>query len=422
MNKRKNNIHISYLLIVLLYLASALPIFTAPPPSPDLHATGAAAISSLLSAAVRQGDVPGVVVLITAPDRVLYHQAFGKMDVARDLDMRKDSIFRIASMTKALTSTAVMMLIEEGKLSLDDEVRRYLPAFQNPQAIKSVDLTAGTYQTRPATRAITIRQLLTHTSGIGYTWSDPGLALVEKLTGRTSETDLPLIHEPGEKWTYGAGTKVLGDVVEKIAGLSLDTFLGNRIFRPLGMVDTAWNVPDDKHARVVTLHQRKEGRLIETPNPTQISSQVRGDGRLFSTATDYGRFLQMILHRGRLGTLQLLKPETVDEMSRNQTGKIKVRLQPIVKTDMSKPFPLGAGEDVWGLGFQLATPAKADPDMRRPGSMSWAGINNTFFWIDPKERIGAVVLMQFQPFYDEAAIRLLRNVEAQVYKHLQPTR
>jgi CubicO group peptidase (beta-lactamase class C family) len=405
-------------------LISALVLSTAiaaqGPAPPAVGWTGAGALSSTLTQAVSRGDVPGVVVLVVAPDRVLYHEAFGKMNVAQGIDMRKDAIFRIASMTKALTSTAVMMFVEEGRLKLDDEVSKYLPAFKNPQVISRLDLEAGTYDTRPATRPITIRQLLTHTSGIGYSWSDPGLALVERLTGRTSERDLPLVHDPGEKWTYGASTKVLGDVVENLSGQRIDACLESRIFRPLGMRDTGYSVAASEHARVVTLHQRKDGRLTESPNPATIAAEPRGDGRLFSTAADYGRFVRMILGHGQLGGVRLLKRDTVREMGRNQTGRITVRLQPVARTEYSKPYPLGAGEDVWGLGFQLAAPATPAPYSRRPGSMSWAGFNNTFFWIDPKAQVGVVVLMQLLPFYDDAAIGVLRSVERCVYQHLPP--
>jgi CubicO group peptidase (beta-lactamase class C family) len=160
-----------------------------------------------------------------------------------------------------------MMLVEEGKVGLDDEVSKNLPAFKSPQVISRLDPEAGIYEIRPATRPITIRQLLTHTSGIDYSWSDPGLAMIEKLTGRTSEADLPLVHEPGEKWTYGASTKVLGDVVETLSGQRLDTFFESRIFRPLKMYDTAWTVPQDQNDRVVTLHQRTNDRLTENPEP-----------------------------------------------------------------------------------------------------------------------------------------------------------
>ena len=386
--------------------------------APRLDAKGAGALSAFLAEAVSRGDVPGVVTLVVTPDRVLYHEAFGTMNAAQAVPMRKDAIFRIASMTKAVTSVAVMMLVEEGKLGLDDEVSKYLPAFKSREVLSRVDLAAGTYETRRATRPITIRQLLTHTSGIGYAWSDPGLALVQKLTGKSSEVDLPLVHEPGEKWTYGANTKVLGDVVATLSGQALDAFLESRIFGPLGMADTGHTVPEAKHNRVVTTHRKKDGRITETPNPKTLAAPVRGDGGLFSTAVDYGRFVQMILNGGQLGNVRLLKTETVREMGRNHTGNVKVRLQPVVNTEQSKPYPLGVGEDVWGLGFQLAAPAKPDPSLRRPGSMSWAGINNTFYWIDPEAQIGVIVLMQMLPFYDEAALSVLRGVESRVYPHL----
>lgn len=366
-------------------------------------------LSSFLSDAVSHGDVPGVVVLVTTPDRVIYHEAFGKMNVAQGVEMRKDAIFRIASMTKALTSACVMMLVEEGRLGLDDEVGKYLPAFRDKQVISRLDLAAGTYETRPARHAMTIRQLLTHTSGIGYSWSDPGLAMIEKLTGKTSTTELPLVHEPGEKWTYGAGPRVLGEVIEKIAGLGIEVFLKTRIFQPLGMPDTGYSIAAAKRERVVTQHQHKDGGITEIPNPETIAGPPRGDGGLLSTAADYSRFVQMMLNRGQLGSVRLLKPETVREMGVNHTGEVKVRLQPTSKPDFSKPFPLGAGADVWGLGFQVAT-------MQRPGSMSWAGIHNTFFRIDSKEELGIIILMQTLPFYNEAALRVLQGVETRVYE------
>jgi len=388
-------------------------------PRPSLGARGAKAMSSFLDEAVTRGDVPGVVVLVTGPDRVLYHEAFGSRDVAQHLPMQKDTIFRIASMTKALTSAAAMMLVEQGKLGLDDEVATYLPAFKNPQVIRRVDLVAGTWETRPATRPLTIRQLLTHTSGIGYVWSDPGLALIGKVTGSTSEVDLPLVHEPGAQWTYGASTKVLGDVIERISGESLEAFMQQHLFGPLGMQDTGWSVPAAEAARVATLHQRLHGRLVETPNPAVLSAAVRGDGRLFSTAADYARFIRLMLNEGRTGHAQLLKPETVREMRRNQTGDLKVRLQPTADAGYSRPFPAGVGEDVWGFGFQIAMPATPRPDMRRPGSMTWAGIDNTFFWIDPQSKVGVLVMMQLLPFYDESALRVLDGVESRVYQNLR---
>jgi len=401
--------------VVVAFLFAIIDIGAAAPPA--LNTEGGAALGTFLTAAIDRGDVPGAVVLVTGPDRVLYHEAFGRMSTAKALEMKKDTIFNIASMTKAVTSVGVMMLVEEGKLGLDDEVSKYLPQFKAPQVLSKVDVAAGTYETRPATRPITIRQLLTHTSGIGYSWSDPGLALVQKKTG-AADLDLPLVNEPGAQWTYGASTRVLGMVIEKISGLTIDKYLEARILGPLGMKDTTYAVPSSKTARVVSRNQRTDGKIVEIPNPDPIPPTIRGDGGLYSTAADYGRFVQMILNQGQLGGVRILKEQTVREMSRNQTGNVKVRLQPTAEPLRSKPYPLGAGEDVWGLGFQIAAPKSPNPSMRSPGSLSWAGINNTFYWIDPERQIGVIVLMQILPFYDDAAIRILQGVEERVYQHV----
>jgi len=401
--------------IVVAFLFGVINVLAAPPAA--LDSKGNTAISAFVKDAIARGDVPGAVILVTGPDRVLYHEAFGKMNDAKSVGMQKDAIFNIASMTKAVTSVGTMMLVEEGKLGLDDEVSKYLPAYKSRQVISKVDVAAGTYETRPATRPITIRQLLTHTSGIGYAWSDPGLALIQKKTG-TADLDLPLVNEPGAQWTYGASTRVLGEVIEKISGQRIDAYLETRILGPLGMRDTTYTVPSAKTPRVVTRHQRADGKIAEIPNPDPIPPTIRGDGGLYSTAPDYARFIQMLLNRGHLGSVRLLKEQTVAEMTRNQTGSVKVRLQPTAEPLRSKPYPLGAGEDTWGLGFQLAAPARPATNMRRPGSMSWAGINNTFFWIDPQQQIGVIVLMQILPFYDDAAIKILQGVEGLVYQHV----
>jgi methyl acetate hydrolase len=401
--------------IVVAFLFGVINVLAAPPAA--LDSKGNTAISAFVKDAIARGDVPGAVILVTGPDRVLYHEAFGKMNDAKSVGMQKDAIFNIASMTKAVTSVGTMMLVEEGKLGLDDEVSKYLPAYKSRQVISKVDVAAGTYETRPATRPITIRQLLTHTSGIGYAWSDPGLALIQKKTG-TADLDLPLVNEPGAQWTYGASTRVLGEVIEKISRQRIDAYLETRILGPLGMRDTTYTVPSAKTPRVVTRHQRADGKIAEIPNPDPIPPTIRGDGGLYSTAPDYARFIQMLLNRGHLGSVRLLKEQTVAEMTRNQTGSVKVRLQPTAEPLRSKPYPLGAGEDTWGLGFQLAAPARPATNMRRPGSMSWAGINNTFFWIDPQQQIGVIVLMQILPFYDDAAIKILQGVEGLVYQHV----
>ena len=385
---------------------------------PALRSSGPAALSQFFTDVIARGDVPGIVAIVVSPDKVLYHEAFGKMNVAKNTPMAKDTIFRIASMTKAVTSVGVMQLVEQGKIGLDDPVSKYLPRLASPQVFSKVDEESGTYETKPATRPITIRQLLTHTSGIGYSWSDHGLAIAQKKTGATNDSELPLVNEPGAQWTYGASTRVLGELVEKLTSEKIDAYIDAHVASPLGMRDTTYTVPKQKYSRVVTLNQKANGTITETQNPDPIPATIRGDGGLFSTAADYSRFVQMILNKGQLGSVRVLKDTTVAEMGRNQIGSVKVRLQPTAEPLRSKPYPLGAGEDVWGLGFQLAAPRTPHPSMRSPGSMSWAGINNTFYWIDPQKQVGAVILMQMLPFYDEGAIRTLQGFEERVYKNL----
>jgi methyl acetate hydrolase len=399
-------------LVALLFVgAKAAPLL--------LTFAGSTAVSTFLADAVSRGDVPGVVALVVDRDKVLYHEAFGKMNVAKNVPMAKDTIFRIASMTKAVTSMGVMQLVEQGKVGLDDDVSKFIPSLKDPQVFSRVDAGASTYETQPAKRPITIRQLLTHTSGIGYSWSDPSLSIAQKKTGATNDSQLPLVNEPGAQWTYGASTRVLGDVIERVTGERIDAYLENHILGPLGMRDTTYTVPPAKYSRVVTVHQKANGAIRETQNPDPIPATIRGDGGLFSTAADYSRFVQMILNRGQLGGVRILNESTVAEISKNHTGSVKVRPQPTADPLRSRPYPLGAGEDVWGLGFQIAAPKSPNPSMRSPGSMSWAGINNTFYWIDPQKQVGAVILMQVLPFYDQGALRVLQGFEERVYKNLR---
>src|SRR6187401_1298038 len=206
-------------LVAVSFVVAALMLAAFPQAaSRTLPPAGVNALNAFLGGQVSRGAIPGVVAVVVNRQGTLYSGAFGKRNTAKDVPLTADSIFRIASMTKAVTSVATMMMVEQGKLKLDDDVSTYLPAFKSMQVLTSYDEKAGTYETKPSTTPITIRQLLTHTSGIGYSWSDPGLALVQRKINKGGETDLPLVHAPGEKWTYGASTKVLGDVVEKLTG------------------------------------------------------------------------------------------------------------------------------------------------------------------------------------------------------------
>jgi methyl acetate hydrolase len=371
-----------------------------------------------LVAAVARGDTPGVVALVVDRDRVLFEGAAGKLDVGHDVPMPANAIFNIASMTKPVTSVAIMMLLEEGKLRLDDPVSKYLAGFDQLKVITKFNDADGTYDTRPATRAMTIRHLLTHTSGIGYAFCNP---IVKRLQqgNQKSEWEFPLLSDPGGKWNYSASTRVLGLIVEKITGATLEAWYQERIFKPLGMADTSYAVKPDKQSRVSMTYSRVAGSLQEQPRaaiPSVPTAPFRGDGGLYSTVNDYGLFMRMLLNGGRLGTARLLSEKSVRMMGENQIGSIFVEQQPDADPLRTRPFPLGAGHDKFGLGFQIASKDGYDGRFRSPGSMSWAGIFNTEFWIDPVRHIGGVQMMQVLPFYDDAAIRTLRDFEELVYR------
>jgi methyl acetate hydrolase len=289
------------------------------------------------------------------------------------------------------------------------------------RVISAFNAADGSYETRPAKFPMTIRHLLTHTSGIGYAFSSPIVARLQKGT-RKREWELPLLHDPGEKWTYGASTVVLGMIVEKVAGSSLEAYFQERIFRPLGMTDTSFAVASDMQWRVPTIHTRNNGILRERPRETIDSTPTasfEGDAGLYSTAQDYGLFTRMLLNGGRLGSVRLLTVESVRLMGQNQLGAIFVEQQPAANPLVTKPFPLGAGLDRFGLGFQIASKRDGKARRRSPGSLSWAGIYNTQFWIDPRRHIAGIVLMQLLPFYDGGAMRTLRDFERTVYQHLK---
>jgi methyl acetate hydrolase len=385
--------------------------------APTIPQQGAAALTALLETATARGDVPGVVVAVVNKDGTLYHEAFGTRSTLGNAPMTKDTIFNMASMTKPVTSVAIMMLVDEGKLKLDDEVARYLPKYKDPVVISRFNEADASYETRPARRPITIRHLLTHTSGMGYGFASPMLTKIMQKTGKT-EMDLPLLFDPGESWAYGPSTRVLGNVVETIAGQKIDAFLESRILQPLGMRDTSYLVPAAKYPRVVAVNARgTDGKFVERPMPATLTANVAGDGGLYGTAGDYGLFLRMLLNRGTLGNTRILTEKSAKTMLDSHTGNVVVQPQESANLSLSRNFPLGAGKDRWGLGFQLA--AGKLPNRRSPGSGTWAGIFNTHFFIDPNKEIGVIVMMQTLPFYDEASMQVYAGVEEAVYRHLK---
>ena len=385
--------------------------------APTVSPRGTEELSTLLKAATDRGEVPGVVVAVVNKGGLIYNEAFGRSSTLTNRSMSKDTIFNMASMTKPVTSVAIMMLVDEGKLKLDDEVANYLSKYKDPVVISSFNAADVSYETRPAKRPITIRHLLTHTSGIGYGFASPTLTKIMQKTGK-SEMDMPLLFDPGESWAYGASTRVLGQVVEAISGQKIDAFLQSRILGPLGMNDTSYLVPTTKYSRVVAVNARgADGKFVERPMPATIPATVQGDGGLYGTAADYGLFLRMLLNRGKLGNVRILSDKAAKTMFENHMGSVVVQPQESANQSLSRNFPVGAGKDRWGLGFQLA--ADKQTNRRSPGSGTWAGIFNTHFFIDPSKELGVVVMMQTLPFYDEASMKVYAGVEEAVYKNLK---
>jgi methyl acetate hydrolase len=393
-------------------LTAAAPHAQGPTKVLGISDAGKTALTAQMNDAVKRGDTPGVVEIVVNRDGVLYEGASG---------LPKSAIFNIASMTKPVTSVAIMMLMEQGQLRLDDPVSAYLDGFDKLQVITKFNAADATYETRPAKNIMTIKQLLSHTSGIGYSFTNPiEFALVAKT--KKGEWELPLLDEPGTKFNYSASTRVLGLIVEKITKAPLETWYQEHIFKPLGMVDTSYAVAADKQSRLAPQFTRFTGKLEalpKTPVASTAKPPFRGDGGLYSTAEDYSKFVRMLLNGGTLNGRKILTESSVKLMGQNAMGSIFVQLQPDADKQRTRPFPLGAGKDKFGLGFQIASDDPAMKGFRSPGSMSWAGIFNTEFWVDPVKHVGGVHMMQLLPFYDDGAIRALRGFEETVYKELR---
>ena len=371
---------------------------------------GKAALTAQMNDAVKKGEAPAIVEIVVNREGTLYEGSAG---------LPTNALFNIASMTKPVTSVAIMMLMEQGQLRLDDPVSAYLDGYDKLQVITKFNARDATYETRPAKNVMTIRHLLSHTSGLGYSFTNPiEYALFAKT--KKGEWELPLLDEPGTQFNYSASSRVLGFIVEKITKQDLETWYQEHIFNPLGMVDTSYAVPENKQARLAPQFTRASGQveaLPKTPIPVKAVPPLRGDGGLYSTVEDYGRFVRMLLNGGTFNGRRILNEASVTMMGQNAIGSVVLELQPDADKQRTKPFPLGAGKDKFGLGFQIAADDPATKGFRSPGSMSWAGIFNTEFWVDPVKHIGGVHMMQLLPFYDDGAIRALRGFERTVYTY-----
>jgi methyl acetate hydrolase len=383
--------------------------------------TGSAAIDASLRGAVERNDVPGVVGLIVNRERVLYQGAFGVADVASKRPLSADALFRIASMTKAVTSVALMQLVEQGRLGLDDPTSKYLPEMASLKVFEQFDPATGEYKLRPAARAPTVREALTHTTGLAYPFTSATWRDFKPRAGETYPFGGPLLFDPGERWHYSTSTDVVGRLVEVVSGQKLEDYFRQRIFAPLKMVDTSYNVPAEKASRLVAAQQRAGERMdgaivLQNPQPALTIPAPIGGGGLASTADDYGRFVRMILNGGELDGQRVLKAETVALMGQNHIGAVSV---PALKTHLPRSADftfIADGRDKFGLGFLIT--ADQVPGKRSPGSLSWGGINNTYFWIDQSRGIAGVILMQYLPFADAKALAVHDAFERGAYQLL----
>lgn len=370
-------------------------------------APDAAELDALLRAAVEQKRVPMVVAMVADAGGVVYEHATGA---------RKDDIFAIASMTKPVTSVAVMQLVEKQRVKLDEPAATYLPELRD---IRVVD---GGKQ-RPPKSPVTVRHLLAHTSGFGYEFSSPVVAdLVSKkevpsfLVGGDAFLKAPLLFDPGTQWEYGISTDWLGKLVERVSGQSLEVYFREHIFSPLKMADTFFIVPPDKASRVVASFQRTpDGSLAQQPRqPAKNDGFFSGGSGLYSTAPDYLRFTRALMAGGQLDKRRILSADSVAIMGKNHIGDLSVRpIKSLIPQFIADGAVLPGALDKFGLGFAINTGTAGTP--RGVGTMAWAGAFNTFFWIDREKQISAVLMTQMSPAMDPAASKLLEEFDRAVY-------
>jgi methyl acetate hydrolase len=372
-----------------------------------------ATIDRALRDAVRAGRVPGIVAAVTDRRGTLYQGAFGLAQSALRETMQFDNVFRIASMTKVVTSVAVLTLVERGLVDVEAPFKTYFPEFQQPPVLQSFSPESREFVAAPAAHDITVRELLTHTAGYGYWFLNEE---IRALTGSGPEYYDPpfLMYEPGTRFQYGVSTDVLGQLVAPLTGVPLAAFLEREVLRPLGMVDTGFDVPRAA-PRLASLHSLAPGGFGEAPNERR-GEPPRGGGGLYSTAADVLALLRMFLNGGRVNGGRLLRPETVAALSTNQVGELDVARQRTALPTRTDDFLFMDGSQKFGFGVLVETRTK--PGGRAAGSYGWAGIYNTYFWVDPTAGIAAVVLMQLSPFSAPVCIDVCDRFERAVYHEI----
>ena len=380
----------------------------ATPEEGGFSAVRLARLDSGMSDWVKNKWINGSVALIARRGKVVFYKAYGYNDPDTKAPLPKDGIFRIASQTKAVTTVAALMLWEEGKFAMNDPVSKYIPSFANAQVLASFNPKDSSYTTVPAKRAVTIHDLFTHTSGLGYpaigTPEANAIYAKSNMTGgvgvkKQTLSDamnrlgsLPLLFQPGEKWMYGLNTDVLGYLIQVWSGMTLEEFFAKRIFRPLGMKDTYFNLPAEKGPRLVNFFQEDStgikkqtavfGGALDMNFPLQKTDYFSGGGGLSSTIFDYAILLQMLLNGGEYNGVRLLGPNTVRMMTMNQIGDLTVNIGE------------GAGSNKWGLTFSIETEQGSRLTPSQAGSYGWGGVFSTAYWVDPKEDMLVILYRQ----------------------------
>jgi methyl acetate hydrolase len=385
----------------------------------------AALIDSVLAAAVSGEKIAGLVAAAADKDGQVYEAAFGRRNVSLPQRMTTDSVFRIASMTKAITAAAAMQMVEQGKLSLDQPAKKVLPFLAETKVLLGFDANGIPIMRAPRTQ-ITLRNLLTHTAGFVYdTWNEEMnryakmTDLPATRTGKLAALTAPLNFDPGERWEYGINIDIAGRMVEVASGLDLETYMQRHIFEPLGMPDTSFIQRPEWDSRLTTVHARQADGSLQAVAPPAAAPTERefypGGGGLFSTASDYLRFLRALMNDGALGGNRILKPDTVALMGQNHMGALDVQPLPTQIPHLSNPVELFPGmSKKWGLSFLINT--EPGPAGRAAGSLAWAGLNNTYYWLDPTRKVAGVLMTQILPFADPAVLQALDSFECAVYK------
>lgn len=397
--------YINLFLITALIISSCSKsqiLKKASPESVNVSTERLARIDHMLQQAIDSGWVAGAAGFIARDGKIIYNKAFGVIDPETKIPMRTDNIFRIASQTKAIISIGAMMLFEEGKFLLDDPVSKYIPEFSNQQVIDKFNDKDTTYTTVPAKRAVTVRDLFTHTSGIDYAGiGSPvmraiyakadiasGFGSDNALIGNEMKDlgKLPLAHQPGEKWTYGLNVDVLGYLIEIWSGEKLDKYLEKHLFEPLGMNDTYFYLPPEKRSRLVTVNTEDRNHHVTALKNTYFDYPLLTNGTYFSggaglssTTSDYGTFLQMLLNNGEYNGKRFLSRRTVELITSNQIGE------------------LNRNRNKFGLGFEIVTREGQAVLGLSEGSFLWGGYFATDYWADPKERIVGLIFLQQSP-------------------------